>query len=75
MGEYWPMITPCFQVRAVDDAGNEYAGMPDDCRGFPGNEGSGSFFFWPPIDPDLRSVQVIVCTPWEAVWAEIELPR
>jgi hypothetical protein len=22
MGEYWPMITPCFRVRATDDAGN-----------------------------------------------------
>jgi hypothetical protein len=30
MGEYWPMITPCFQVRAVDDAGNEHQGMPGD---------------------------------------------
>lgn len=45
MGEYWPMITPCFRVRATDDAGNEYTGMPGDWRGFPGNEGTGSFFF------------------------------
>jgi hypothetical protein len=42
MGEYWPMITPCFQVRAVDDAGNEHVGMPGDWQGFPGNVGSGS---------------------------------
>ena len=75
MGEYWPMITPCFQVRAVDDAGNEYVGMPGDWQGFPGNEGSGSFFFWPPIDPDRKSIRVIVRTLWEAAWAEIELPR
>jgi hypothetical protein len=34
-GEYWPMITPCFQVRAVDDAGNEHVGMPGDWQGFP----------------------------------------
>src|SRR6266516_2366596 len=27
-GEYWPMITPCFQVRAVDDTGAEHRGMP-----------------------------------------------
>jgi len=74
-GEYWPMITPCFQVRAIDDAGNEHEGIPGDWRGFPGNEGSGSFFFWPPIDPDRRSIQVIVRTLWEAAWAEIELPR
>jgi hypothetical protein len=75
MGEYWPMITPCFQLRAVDDAANEYVGMPGDWQGFPGNEGSGSFFFWPPIDPDRKSIRVIVRTLWEAAWAEIELPR
>jgi hypothetical protein len=75
MGEYWPMITPCFQVRAVDDAGNEHVGMPGDWQGFPGNEGSGSFFFWPPLDPDRRSIRVIVSTLWDAAWAEIELPR
>jgi hypothetical protein len=74
-GEYWPMITPCFQVRAVDDAGNEYVGMPGDWQGFPGNEGSGSFFFWPPIDPDHKHLRVIVRTLWETAWAEIELPR
>ena len=44
MGEYWPMITPCFRVRATDDGGNEYTGMPGDWRGFPGNEGTGRFF-------------------------------
>ena len=27
-GEYWPMITPCFQIRAIDDAGDE----PRACR-------------------------------------------
>jgi hypothetical protein len=75
MGEYWPMITPCFQVCAVDDAGNEHVGMPGDWQGFPGNEGSGSFFFWPPIDPDRKSIRVIVSTLWDAAWAEIELPR
>jgi hypothetical protein len=26
-GEYWPMITPCFHVRAVDDMGGEYDGI------------------------------------------------
>jgi hypothetical protein len=51
MGEYWPMITPCFQVRATDDAGNEHEGMPGDWQGSPGHMGSGSFWFWPPIDP------------------------
>ena len=43
------MITPCFQVRAVDDAGDKHEGMPGDWRGFPGDEGSGNFWFWPPV--------------------------
>lgn len=74
-GEYWPMITPCFQVRAIDDAGDEHAGMPSGWQGFPGHEGSGSFWLWPPVDPACKSIQVTVSTLWEAAWAEIELPR
>ena len=75
MGEYWPMITPCFRVRAIDDAGNEYTGMPGDWRGFPENEGTGSFFFWPPVPTARKSMQVTVSTLWEAAWSELELPR
>ena len=74
-GEYVPMITPCFQVRAVDDAGREHQGMPGDWQGFPGHEGSGSFWFWPPVPPARRSIQVTVSTLWEAAWADVELPR
>ena len=75
MGEYWPMITPCFQVRATDDAGNEYTGMPGDWSGSPANEGTGSFFFWPPVPTARKRIRVTVSTLWEAAWAEIELPR
>jgi hypothetical protein len=75
MGEYWPMITPCFQVSATDDAGNGYTAMPGDWRGFPGNEGTGSFFFWPPVPTACKSMRVTVSTLWEAAWAELELPR
>jgi hypothetical protein len=74
-GEYWPMIAPCFQVRAIDDAGSEYEGMPGDWRGFPGHEGSGSFWFWPPVPSARKSIRVTVSTLWEAAWADIELPR
>jgi hypothetical protein len=74
-GEYWPMIAPCFQVSAVDDAGNEYTGMPGDWRGFPGNEGTGSFAFWPPVPTARKRLRVTVSTLWEAAWAELELPR
>ena len=75
MGEYWPMITPCFQVRATDDAGNEHQGMAGDWQGSASHEGSGSFWFWPPIDPARESIRVTVSTLWEAAWAEVELPR
>jgi hypothetical protein len=74
-GEYVPMITPCFQVRAVDDAGDEHEGIPGDWQGFPGDEGSGSFWFWPPVPSARKSVRVTVSTLWEAAWADIELPR
>ena len=73
-GEYWPMITPCFQVRATDDAGNEHEGIPGDWQGSPSHEGSGSFWFWPPVAPARRSLRVTVSTLWEAAWAELELP-
>ncbi len=74
-GEYWPMITPCFQIRAIDDAGNEHEGMPRDWQGFPGDEGSGRFWFWPPVPQDRKSIRVTVSTLWEAAWADIELPH
>ena len=74
-GEYLPMITRCFQVRAVDDAGNEHEGTPGDWQGFPGGEGSGSFWFWPPVPSARKSIRVTVSTLWEAAWADVELPR
>jgi hypothetical protein len=35
MREYLPMITPCFQVRAVDGAGYEHEGRPGGWKGSP----------------------------------------
>jgi hypothetical protein len=75
MGEYWPMITPCFQVRATDDTGNDHEGMPGDWRGGRGHEGSGTFWFWPPVGTARKSIRVNVSTLWEAAWADLELPR
>ena len=46
-GEYWPMIAPCFEVRAVDDAGGEHRGMRGSGGGSP--EASFRFWFWPPV--------------------------
>jgi hypothetical protein len=71
-GEYWPMITPCFQVRAVDDTGGEHAGMRGSGGGSP--EGSWDFWFWPPVARAARRIRVIVSTLWEAAWAEIDIP-
>ena len=71
-GEYWPMIAPCFQVRAVDDTGVEHEGMPAGGGGSP--EGSGEFWFWPPVNPAVKRIRVIVSTLWEAAWAEVDIP-
>jgi hypothetical protein len=71
-GEYWPMITPCFQVRAVDDTGTEHQGVPGSGGGSP--EGNFEFWFWPPIAPAARQITVTVSTLWEAAWAQIDIP-
>jgi hypothetical protein len=71
-GEYWPMIAPCFQVRAVDDTGAEHEGVPAGGGGSP--EGSREFWFWPPVAPAAKRIRVIVSTLWEAAWAEVEIP-
>jgi len=71
-GEYWPMITPCFQMRVVDDTGGEHDGMSGSGGGSP--EGSWEFWFWPPVPSAARQIRVIVGTLWEAAWAEIDIP-
>jgi hypothetical protein len=71
-GEYWPMITPCFQVRAVDDAGAEHEGVRGSGGGAP--EGSFEFSFWPPVALEAKRIRVIVSTLWEAAWAEVAIP-
>jgi len=71
-GEYWPMIAPCFEVRAVDDAGREYRGMRGSGGGSP--EASFGFWFWPPVPATAKRIRVIVSTLWEAAWAEVDIP-
>jgi len=71
-GEYWPMIAPCFSVRAVDDAGGEHRGVRGCGGGSP--EASFGFWFWPPVPLAARRIRVIVSTLWEAAWAEIVIP-
>jgi hypothetical protein len=71
-GEYWPMIAPCFSVRAVDDAGGEHRGICGSGGGSP--EASFGFWFWPPVRLAARRIRVVVSTLWEAAWAEIDIP-
>lgn len=71
-GEYWPMITPCFQVRAVDDTGGEHDGVRRNGGGSP--EGRFAFWFWPPVPQAARRLRVTVSTLWEAAWAELDIP-
>jgi hypothetical protein len=71
-GEYWPMIVPCFAVRATDDTGAEHRGMDGIGGGRP--EDSREFWFWPPVPPAAKRIRVRVSTLWEAAWAELEIP-
>jgi hypothetical protein len=71
-GEYWPMIVPCFAVRATDDTGAEHQGMAGSGGGSP--EGSREFWFWPPVPPAARRIRVTVSTLWEAAWVELDIP-
>jgi hypothetical protein len=57
------------------DAGQEHEGQPGDWQGYPGGEGGGSFWFWPPVDAARMSMRVTVSTLWEAAWADIALRR
>ena len=72
-GEYWPMIVPCFAVRATDDTGAEHQGMAGSGGGRP--EGSREFWFWPPVAPAAKRIRVTVSTLWEAAWAELDIPE
>ncbi len=72
--EYWPLTAPCFRVTAVDDTGAEHEGGPDGSSGSPAHEGSGAFWFWPPVGPQARQLRVTVSTLWEAAWALVDIP-
>ncbi len=73
-GDYFPMITPCFRVTAVDDTGMEHKGVRQSGSELPTHEGRNSFLFWPPLPPQAKQLRVIVSTLWEAAWALIDIP-
>jgi hypothetical protein len=74
IGGSWPMITPCFRVTAVDDTGAEHQGHPGNASESPAHEGSGAFWFWPPVALRARQLRVTVSTLREAAWALIDIP-
>jgi hypothetical protein len=73
-GDYFPMITPCFRVTAVDDTGMQHRGVHQSGSEFPNHEGRNSFLFWPPAPPQAKQLRVIVSTLWEAAWALVDIP-
>jgi hypothetical protein len=74
IGGSFPMITPCFRVTAVDDTGAEHEGEPGNASEWPTHEGSGTFWFSPPVAPQAKQLRVTVSTLWEAAWAVIDIP-
>jgi hypothetical protein len=72
--EHWPLIAPCFRVTAADDTGAEHEGGPDNGSVSAVHEGSGAFWFWPPVGPQARQLRVTVSTLWEAAWALVDIP-
>jgi hypothetical protein len=73
-GGAWPMIAPCFAVGAEDDRGNGYEGV---LAGFgPGSdlEGTGTFWLWPPVADDARSLTITISTLWEGASLQLALP-
>jgi hypothetical protein len=72
--ECWPLIVPCFRVTAVDDTGTEHEGGPGHGSVSDVHEGSGAFWFWPPVGPQARQLRITVSTLWEAAWALVDIP-
>ena len=70
----FPMIAPCFRITATDDTGVKHDGMPDSSSHSPAHDGTGSFWFWPPVATQAKQLRVIVSTLWEAAWALIDIP-
>jgi hypothetical protein len=74
LDDHWPLIVPSFRVTAADDAGVEHEGGRGNWTGTRAYEGSGTFWFWPPVGPQAKQLRVTVSTLWEAAWALIDIP-
>ena len=73
-GQHWPTAIPAFQVRAVDDLGQEHEGQAGTWHGYGTGQGHGEFTLWPAVPRRAGGLRVVVSTLWEARWADIDLP-
>jgi hypothetical protein len=73
-GAAWPMIAPCFTVGAEDDHGRGYEGVLTGFAPASGLEGKGTFWLWPPVADDARSLTITVSTLWEGARVQVPLP-
>jgi hypothetical protein len=73
-GQRWPTAIPSFNVRAIDDLGQEHEGHESGWRGYGTGEGHADFTLWPAVPRRAGRLRVVISTLWEARWADIELP-
>jgi len=73
-GQHWPAVIPFFNVRAIDDLGQEHEGQQGSWREYGAGEGHGEFTLWPAVPRRAARLRVVISTLWEARWADIELP-
>jgi hypothetical protein len=62
----FPIIAPCFRVTAIDDTGVKHDGVPDSSSYSPAYDGTGSFWFWPPVPT------ILVVNSWSCGEAEFQ---
>jgi hypothetical protein len=72
--QQWPAAIPSFNVRAIDDLGQEHQGYAGGWRGYGAGEGHAEFTLWPAVPRRAGRLRVVISTLWEARWADIELP-
>jgi hypothetical protein len=73
-GAAWPLIAPCFALHADDDHGNGYDGILAGFAQGSDLEGKGTFWLWPPVADDARSLTITVSTLWEGARVQVSLP-
>jgi hypothetical protein len=73
-GGTWPMIAPCFTLHADDDHGSGYDGILAGFAQGADLEGKGTFWLWPPVADDARSLTITVSTLWEGARVQVSLP-